>query len=86
VEKRNYSQTGDFDILFRVQKERIIRDGDLSRLEIMRIKEKFQPWIEAGIVCREKRINPGNPPELESLYSLTELGKERLLEFQHYGF
>jgi hypothetical protein len=86
VEKRNYSKTGDFDILFRVQKERIICDGDLSRLEIIKIREKFQPWIESGIVCRENRINPGNPPELESLYYLTEWGKERLSEFQSYGF
>lgn len=86
MEKRNYSKMGDFDILFRVQKEHIIRDGDLSRLEIMETREKFLPWIEAGIVYREDGINPGNPPELESLYFLTEFGKERLSEFQHYGF
>jgi len=86
VEKRNYSKTGDFDILSRVQKERIIRDGDLSRSELVKTREKLQPWIEAGIICREDRINPENPPELESLYFLTEFGKEHISEFQDYGF
>lgn len=86
MEDRHYSQLGDWDILSRVLKERIVCDGDLSVRDASALREKFKPWVDSGIVCKEDHINPENPPELEFGYFLSEIGKDYISEIEFYGF
>jgi hypothetical protein len=62
---------GCLNILIRLENERIIRDCNISEIEIEEIKN----LISLGIVAKEKRKDPDEPTEDEFYYSLTEEGK-----------
>ncbi|MEK6827098.1 MAG: hypothetical protein AABX99_01280 [Nanoarchaeota archaeon] len=64
------------EILQKLFRERVIREHDLSRTELILFYKKVGPLISLGMVSQNIEINSDNPPEREHHYLLTEKGEK----------
>jgi hypothetical protein len=68
------------EILLRLVKERVIRQSELSKIDIAGLEY----WINSGMVFKnEEGRNPEEPLEKEIHYLITDKGEEYYLNYNH---